>query len=98
MDVELNFQNWVFKRSFNEIILFSFITKMLNLGVRKKNPKKPNRTRNQTEIEPKNKLIKPIDSIFVVFYTNLDFSFNLHNTKNVVSINRLKNKNILILY
>ena len=98
MDVELNFQNWVFKRSFIEIILFSFITKMLNLGVRKKNPKKPNRTRNQTEIEPKNKLIKPIDSIFVVFYTNLDFSFNLHNTKNVVSINRLKNKNILILY
>ena len=55
-----------------------------------KKPKKPNRLKNQIETEPKNRLTEPSNSVFVLFYTNLSFSFGfgLQNIKTVVSVNQ----------
>ena len=52
--------------------------------------------RNQTETEPKNRLIESIGLVLVLFYTILGFSLRLglglQNTKTMVSVNQPKNK------
>ena len=55
-----------------------------------KKPKKPNRPKNQNEIEPKNRLTE-LSSLVLVFVLH-KIGFDLQNTKTVVSVSQPKNK------
>ena len=54
-----------------KIINFYIIVKLLGW---EKTPKKPNRPKNKTETEPKNRLIEPSGSVFGFCFTQISIS------------------------